>query len=179
MKTLSLLPSLSLFVLLNSAVTVSADNAAPASAPAAASSAAKPILYQVSKVKGADVQIQEDAQALGGEYVMNHQAYNPVLFLATPPGDSLTIWARVRGSSFQLKGVVGGNQQPLDWVWGTAGQFTWKKFGTYARTQLGDQLVIIRGDKADATDGIDAVLISPDPNFSPDSAANLKQYLAP
>ena len=53
-----------------------------------------------------------------------------------------------------------------------------KKFGTYPRAKLGDSVVIIRGANAAATDGIDAVLFSPDPNFSPDSEKNIEKYLA-
>ena len=156
-----------------------ADSTTPA-APAAPAAPAgpKPALYELAKIKGADVEIKEDAQALGGEYVMNKQPYNPVLFMPTPAGAQLTVWARIRGSSFQIKGVVGGNQQALDWVWGTPGQFVWKKFGTYTHVQLGDQIVVIRGDKADPTDGIDCILVAPDGAYDPSADQNVKQYLA-
>jgi hypothetical protein len=154
------------------------DSSASAPAAATAPAAAKPALYQVSKLKGADVEIKEDAQALGGEYVMNKQAYNPVVFMNTPQGAELTIWAHVRGSSFQLKAVIDGKQQELDWVWGTAGQFTWKKFGSYPRAKIGDQFVIIRGDKADATDGIDSILISPNPSYDPSVDKDVAKLLA-
>jgi hypothetical protein len=153
---------------------------APASAPASPSAPAdsKPALYQVSKLKGADVEIKEDAQAIGGEYVMNKQPYNPVLFMKTPPGAELTIWGYVRGSSFQLKAVIGDKQQELDWVWGTAGQFAWKKFGTYPREKLGDNFVIIRGDKAEANDGINCILVSPNPNYDPVADKDVAKLLA-
>jgi hypothetical protein len=169
---LGLLSSLLIF----SALTLSADN--PASSPAATPPAPKPALYEVSKIKGADVEIKEDAQAIGGEYVMNKQPYNPVLFMNTPPGTEFTIWAHVRGSSFQIKAVIGGKQQELDWVWGSPGPFAWKKFGTYTREKLGDQFVIIRGASAEANDGIDSILISPDPNYDPSSDKDVAKLLA-
>jgi hypothetical protein len=152
--------------------------AAPTPTPAAAPAGPAPVLFETAKLKGADVEIKEDAQALGGEYVMNHQGYNPVAFINTPAGDSFTVWGHVRGSSFQIKAVVNGAQKELDWVWGAPGPFVWKKFGTYPRASLGDSIVIIRGANADATDGIDAVLFSPDPNFAPDAQKNIETYLA-
>ena len=178
MKTLNILLTVSCLALLISPIF--ADDKAPA-APAAAPatpSAPQPVLFETSKLKGADVEIKEDAQALGGEYVMNHQGYNPVAFITVPPGDEFTVWAHIRGSSFQIKAVIDGKQQELDWVWGATGPFVWKKFGTYNRSKLGDQVVIIRGANADPTDGIDAVLFSPDPNFAPDTQKDIEKLQA-
>ena len=167
----------SLLILSTPALTADDSTSAAPTSPAAPASS-KPLLYQVSKLKGADVEIKEDAQAIGGEYVMNKQPYNPVLFMNTPQGAELTVWARVRGSSFQIKAVVDGKQQELDWIWGTPGQFVWKKFGSYPRVKLGDQFVIIRGATADTNDGIDSVLISPDPNYDPSSDKDVAKLLA-
>ena len=91
MKIPCFLPIAASLIFLNPSL--SADiPAAPAASTAGAPAASTPVLFETSKLKGADVEIKEDAQALGGEYVMNHQAYNPVAFITTPKGDSFTVW---------------------------------------------------------------------------------------
>ena len=81
------------------------------------------------------------------------------------------VWVRYRGFAVQLKGVDSkGTQNGLNWLWKRPSTFKWASFGAHTRTELGDKILVIRGPNSRAKSGIDAVVVTTDPNFNPDKA---------
>lgn len=116
------------------------------------------------------IQIIEDADASGGKAVSIDREYQP-LFKAPIPanGDEFTIWARYQNGAIQAKSRVGGKQVDLKWSYGKPKTLTWKSLGRYGRAQLGEELIIIRGNGASAI--LDAVVFATDEKYNPNSDA--------
>ncbi len=118
-------------------------------------------------------EITADPDALGGAYVAQPGDYRPLFTQALPAdGDTFTIWARGRGHGICLKSQApGGKQSEIKWLfnWPEA-EWTWRCFGTYRRDELGESIVLIRQPNAEPGAGLDAVVISADPDFLPPGA---------
>lgn len=113
-----------------------------------------------------------DAMANGQTYAMHPENYNPVLQTDVPEGsDSLTTWIRARGGSYQLKAIAPetAEQTELVWLWEMGPTWTWRKFGTFSKEQLGEQILVIRGEDNDMNGGagIDLVLFCNSDSFDP------------
>lgn len=114
-------------------------------------------------------QIVADANASGGKYVAGGGDYRPLLVAPLPTGgDTWTVWARVRGTSVQLKGVAGdGKQREFAWAYDKPALWVWETLGRHTRAELGDKVLLIRGPGAGAGAGLDAVVLAADANFDP------------
>jgi hypothetical protein len=121
-------------------------------------------------------EIQAEADALGGSYVAQPNDYRP-LFTASVPagGESFTIWARGRGHGICLKSKsADGKQRELKWLFNwPVDQWTWRSFGTFRRDELGEAIVLIRQPNGEPGAGLDAVVISADPDYLPPGATAL------
>lgn len=121
-------------------------------------------------VNKASVRRVDDPAASGGRFVVSGADYNP-LFAADNPAietTRLSYWVRVRGVSVQLKSAAAdGTQTELKWSWEKSDEWKWVHLGTYDRAQLGVGFIIIRGPSPRAGAGLDAVIISTDPDFKP------------
>jgi hypothetical protein len=113
-----------------------------------------------------------DASASGGKFVTSNRAYEPLLITSLPAGgDAFTIWVRYRGTEIQLKGIASnGTQRPLNWIYDQPSGFRWASFGKHSRSELGNQILIMRGSSAIGVAGVDAVVITGDSNFNPVAA---------
>ncbi len=136
--------------------------------------AAAPAILQAEAGKlptGAEV--KKDAEALGGEYVFQPQDYYPLFTQPVPEkGNTFTIWARGRGHGICLKTKSDdGKQRELKWLfkW-PAEEWTWRTFGTWHREDLGEAIVFIRQPNAEPGAGLDAIVISNDPEYVPPGA---------
>jgi hypothetical protein len=118
----------------------------------------------------ASVAISAAADASGGSYVNNPSSYNP-LFTGDWPAEEaerLTIWARVRRHAIQLKTTSeDGKQTEFSWNWSRPAEWRWVNLGTHERAKLGVGFLIIRGADAPEGAGLDAVIVTNDPNFRP------------
>lgn len=116
--------------------------------------------------------VASDVNASGGKYVTNDRAYQPLVITPLPSdGDVFTIWVRYRGTSIQLKGVAGdGSQKPLNWIYDQPSSFRWASFGKHTRSELGNQILIMRGSSATAGAGVDAVVITSNGSLNPVTA---------
>jgi lysophospholipase L1-like esterase len=127
-------------------------------------------LFEAESIPGAGDAVRQDASARGGAYATNPRPWNPVVKADIPAeltGQSITVWARVRGGPFQLKGTPGGKQADLKWHYAKPADWEWVSFGAHSRAQLGDALLIIRADKLDDNGGIDALVLASSPAFDP------------
>lgn len=134
------------------------------------------IIIEAEKVPGAGDVERSDASARGGYYASNDRTWNPVVSSKIPPAmQSVTVWARVRGGPFQLKGVTPTGQVELKWIYDKPANWTWVNFGTYTRDKIGDEFVIIRGSNISADAGIDTLLLSPTQSFDPTTLETLNK----
>ncbi len=119
------------------------------------------------------VEIQANDEASGASYVAQPGDYLP-LFTAPLPaeGESFTIWARGRGHGICLKSKSAeGKQRELKWLFNwPADEWTWRCFGTFRRDELGEAIVLIRQPNAAPGAGLDAVVVSADPDYLPPGA---------
>jgi hypothetical protein len=113
-----------------------------------------------------------DPSASGGKFVTSDRAYQPLLITPLPAdGDGFTIWVRYRGTGIQLKGIdSNGTQHPLNWIYDQPSGFRWASFGKHSRSELGSQILIMRGSSATGVAGVDAVVITSDNSFNPVAA---------
>lgn len=113
-----------------------------------------------------------DAEASGGKAVESDKEWEP-LFVAEsdrwPEGETLTVWVRHRGGPIQLKSSANGKATEHKWVWKKPVEWTWTKLGNYPRADLGDRIIIIRGQTKDddPTPTIDCVVLA-----TPDTPAH-------
>ena len=110
---------------------------------------------------GGSGKVVNDAAASGGRAVQSDGAYQPVFRSDALAGLSgrVTVWARYKGGPVQLKTVAGGGQTERDWSWATPEDFAWHRLGTYDAADLGESILIIRGESAGPT-AVDAVCYS-------------------
>ena len=120
-------------------------------------------------------EIVSDPTASGGKYVKRDGDYQPLMFAAVPSaGDSFVVWARVKGTSIQLKGVGGdGKQKELNWVYAAPSDFKWESLGRHMRAELDAQALIIRGPDAKNAGCIDCLVFAPDDAFNPDKTIKI------
>ncbi|MDX2082346.1 MAG: hypothetical protein SFU53_16300 [Terrimicrobiaceae bacterium] len=118
-----------------------------------------------------DVMIQEEEGASGGSYVRTEKRYGPLFATPVPDGsEPLTIWVRARGHAVCLKAIDNeGTQTELKWIFGMPAEWSWRSFGTFDRGRLQSKLLIIRSDSATEDAGLDAVILSEDPGFDPNT----------
>ncbi|MBC7881132.1 MAG: hypothetical protein H7Y37_07335 [Anaerolineae bacterium] len=116
--------------------------------------------------------VVSDSNASGGKYVTSDRSYQPLLITPLPAdGNIFTIWVRYRGTGVQLKGVAGdGSQKPLNWIYDQPSSFRWASFGKHTRSELGNQILIMRGSSATAGSGVDAVVITSNSSLDPVTA---------
>jgi Glycosyl hydrolases family 39 len=115
-----------------------------------------------------------DSSASGGKYVTSQQAYQPLASAPLPPGvdESVTVWVRYRGVAVQLKGVAAdGSQKELNWLWDKPSTFRWASFGAHSRAELGNKILVIGGPDPLSPSGVDALVVTTDPDFNPYAAA--------
>jgi Glycosyl hydrolases family 39 len=114
-----------------------------------------------------------DSSASGGKYVASQQAYQPLAFAPLPSGveEPVTVWVRYRGVAVQLKGMAAdGSQKDLNWLWDRPSAFRWASFGAHSRAELGNKILVIGGPDRLEPAGVDALVVTTDPNFNPDAA---------
>jgi len=135
---------------------------------------AGPIQIEAESIIGAGDGLRNDSTASGVAYATNPRDWNPVVIGTLPTSyTSITLWALVRGGPFQLKGLIAGQQKELKWDRTKPPFWTWVNFGTYERAALGEKFLIIRGTGLAADAGIDALIFSDDPTFSPPGSVPL------
>jgi len=112
--------------------------------------------------------IKAESEARGGNYT-TAKGWNPLFVGNLPPeGDTFTVWARFRGTRLCLKSVdESGAQTELKWIFKSPETWTWESFGTFTRAQLGERFLIIRNPEGAENAGLDAVAVSPVPDFDP------------
>jgi len=126
-------------------------------------------------------QVMSDKDAIGGSYVTQSSAWQPMIICPLPAtGDSWVIWARVRDVSMQLKAVASdGTQTALNWEWQQPEDWTWVSFGRHTRTELGAQVLLMRGSTAGTSPGLDAIVFANDDSFNPDARIPVPQVPQP
>ncbi len=118
----------------------------------------------------------DDADASGGQAVTSRKPWEPIFASPTPEGDRLAVWIRRRGGPVCLKAVHADGQKELQWAWSEPEEWTWTRMGAWTREELGDHVVIIRGEESDADDpAVDCVVFvpadAPEPAAAPPPAA--------
>ena len=116
--------------------------------------------------------VQTDPEALGGAYVRQDGAYQPALIAPLPAsGTSWVVWARVKNSNYQLKGVgADGKQTELAWEWNKPAEWAWVNFGRHTRAEMGTQFLLMRGPDATGTPGLDCAVFTESDTFNPGTA---------
>ncbi len=129
---------------------------------ASAAAPSRPVgeLFEGELSVASDSQILNDDQALGGKYVENGRAWQPLVQVSLPEaGDRFTVHVRHKGGPLLLKTVDDqGKQIDIGSVWSKPIEWTWSSGGTYSRAQVGKGIWIIRGDGAGAV-AVDAVVL--------------------
>ncbi len=99
-------------------------------------------------------------EASGGKAMSSERAWEPLFMSeASGEGDEVTVHVRHRGGPINLKTGTVAEQTELGWVWDKPETLTWSSFGTFKRADLGEQLIIIRGEGGDAV-VVDCVVLS-------------------
>ena len=114
-----------------------------------------------------------DSSASGGKYVTSEKAYEPLVSAPLPSGvkEPIIVWVRYRGVAVQLKGITAdGSQKELNWLWDRPSAFRWASFGAHSLTELGNKILVIGGPKRRENSGVDAVVLTTDPDFKPYTA---------
>ena len=117
--------------------------------------------------------------ASGGKALESGREWEPVFEsdkLAKLEG-RVTVWVRHRGGPVQLKSVVGGEQTERDWSWASTEDFAWQKIGTYDAADLGERIILIRG-QADGPVSVDCVAYSVEKPAGQAKAADTPQNAA-
>jgi xylan 1,4-beta-xylosidase len=121
---------------------------------------AERVIEAESSPPASDNVVVDDETASGGQAVMSIREWEPVFRtdeLAEENG-RVTIWVRYKGGPVQLKTSVDGKQTDRDWAWGKPTEFKWAKLGTYNAADLGDEIIIIRG-QFDGETVVDAIAV--------------------
>jgi hypothetical protein len=111
-----------------------------------------------------------DSSASGGKYVTNEKAYQPLVYAPLLSGveEPIMVWVRYRGVAVQLKGIaVDGSQKKLNWLWDRPSTFQWASFGAHSRAELGNKILVIGGPDRLEKSGVDALVVTTDPDFNP------------
>jgi len=113
-------------------------------------------------------EVKQDATAHGGAYVYaQNGSYQEVFAAAMPEATVLpaevTVSVLRRGGPVQLKSVTGNQQKDIEWSWGECEDFEWRSLGRHPLEQLGERLVLIRGENGKPVE-IDAVVLSAEPS---------------
>ena len=118
--------------------------------------------------------VKDDPDALGGQYVMDKREFRPVFRKKiSKPNASAKIWVRYRGTALQLKSInADGKREEKAWIWDKPTEWQWKTFGPYEPDELGENFEIIVGKGAEGNAGLDAVVVSEDEGFAPDSVGD-------
>ncbi len=114
--------------------------------------------------------VQSDKTASHKKFVHADGEYEPLGFFPIPSkGDAFTVWAKVRGTSIQLKGIPNGNQAEYEWSYAAPKVFQWVRLGRHTSEELGKEFLLIRGDKkaGGADSGLDAVFVTADDSVTP------------
>ncbi len=137
--------------------------------------APKGVLREAEKYLGsAGLQIETIADASSKEAVRGATAWQPLYKSALPAGDGFMVWVRHRGGPLLLKTSTAAGEWELQWIDDTSDTWQWSNAGQYARSDLGDKIIILRGGKEDGSAQLDAVVFSPQkvrplPPFRPDT----------
>jgi xylan 1,4-beta-xylosidase len=114
-----------------------------------------------AKPASGDTQIVHDATASGGKAVSIGRDWQPLITASLPEGTGFNIWARHKGGPIQLKSLSKDGQKELQWVWDQPTDWKWSKLGSYARVDLGDGIMVIRGGDGGAGPQLDAIVFEP------------------
>ncbi|MGF1529984.1 MAG: hypothetical protein ACFCU4_01330 [Puniceicoccaceae bacterium] len=123
-----------------------------------------PELVEAEDHPAAESEVLQDGGASSGAYLHNPRVYHPLLIHPVPDSrDPFDLWVRVRGQAVQLKGIqAGGAQKEFNWLFDSPPQWTWLRFGSFSRSDLGEQILILSGPGAeDSRSGIDAIAFRP------------------
>ena len=123
------------------------------------------IIYAADNPQG---EVTSDKTSLKGKCVKRSGDWQPIFSAMLPDkGENFKIWIRYHGSAVQLKGVnKAGAQKELAWIWAAPTEWTWASFGTFNRSQIGERVLVIRGQAPTPT-YIDALVLSPEDTFNP------------
>jgi len=122
-----------------------------------------------SRPQPGDAVVVNDPAASGGKAVSIPRDWQPLFSSPVPAGDRFTIWMRHKGGPLELKASMPDGQKELQWVWDQPTAWEWSKFGTYASSNLGTGVIIIRGGGGAPGPELDCVLFATDPNFDPNA----------
>jgi xylan 1,4-beta-xylosidase len=114
-----------------------------------------------AKPAAGDLTIIDDAAASGGKAVSSKRDWQPLIYSALPEGTGFNIWARHKGGPIQLKSSSKDGQKELQWVWDQPAEWKWSKLGSYARVDLGDSIMVIRGGNGGPGPQLDAIVFEP------------------
>ncbi len=110
----------------------------------------------------------QDAKASGGKAVSSAVEWHSLISVALPAAKAkageaggFTVWLRHKGGPILLKSNKNGQQSDLQWIWDAPAEWKWTSLGPFSRAQIGDGLVVIRGDKNTAQPSLDALVLTP------------------
>ena len=139
----------------------------------------EPVLLQAELIKANDdVMRLEDDAALGGEYVMQNKAYEPLLVIPSEhfPEATAAVWIRLRGLPIQAKILYPDRQEEMEWNWSYPSEWGWIRLANLSREQVAEGLLVIRADTAQEGAGIDAVTIATDLDWDPNMSTESKYH---
>jgi len=133
-------------------------------------------VYATKDLNGSGTKTRNYPEAFGGDAAHSPKAYAPLAIVKPPlEGETLTVWVHYRGLALQMKRVdAEGNKYSFPWSWDRQEDaFAWRKVGTYPRAELGNELQFIQDKKPTENSGLDAIVITADPNLELDATVTL------
>lgn len=117
-----------------------------------------------------DVIVRDQPGCFGGSYATTGRDWNPVFSCNVPEeSGNYRIFVRARGYNMILKAMdEAGAQHQLKAVFQVPATWSWIDFGSFSREQLRRNLWLIRSAGGSQDAGIDAVILTTDPEFHPD-----------
>lgn len=114
-------------------------------------------------------EIRDDSSAYRGACIVPKTPYGRIATATIPEnGNPLHIWARYRNLALQMKTRKEDETLVFPWSWARhKAEFAWRKIGSFAREEIGDSIYLIHDPNFDETSGLDALVITADPDWRP------------
>lgn len=125
-------------------------------------------IWEAERIATSPSAVRTEERASGGRYATQYNAARPIVEFGFPPGlPSMTVWVRFRGREIVLESANPGNPRvEAGRTEGGAGNWEWKRVGTFERSALGSTLSLTNFEDS-GWSGIDMVLVSADPAITP------------
>ncbi|WP_269522159.1 hypothetical protein [Coraliomargarita parva] len=139
----------------------------------------QPRYYEAESIPAKYTEVEMDELASGRMYVRasKNDRYSPLAMVDLPQEmGRVTIWARIRGCSQELKTNLNGKAVDLKWKHQVPAKWTWVNFGPYERDALGDSIRFVRAPGG--AGGLDAVFLDTTNAIDPRAVEDLKLYEA-